>query len=232
MNHAPGPTLAVEQELVIRSIDRETQALLASVLGGFLEIDLQFAPVLDGFTGGHVITHLSREADRMADALLEATGLPVPPLDGERQWEVDPGGLRPAAVLIEDFVESSSRLKAAMAGVHDWSSLAHGVREVPARRLIQLVVHHADLQRSWESVSHEEAAVAVSRLSSVFAAEMSDLLFVVRPDQPLISSAREDGRTVLTGDARALLAWASGRLAQISSGSAADLPPRDRRVWF
>lgn len=232
MNHTPGSPSPIAQDDVVRSIDRETQALVGSVLGGFLEIDLQFAPVVEGFTGGHVITHLSREADRMADALLEATGHPVPPPDAERQWAIDPGGLRPAAVLIEDFIESSTRLQAAMSGVHDWSSLSDDVREVPARRLIQLVVHHADLQRSWESVSHEDAEVAVSWLSSVMAAEVGDLRLVVRPDQPLASSASVDGEEVIAGDARALLAWASGRLDHVNFGVAADLPPLGRRVWF
>lgn len=230
MNHASGSPSAVAQDPVARSIDRETQALVESVLGGFLEIDLQFAPVVDDVTGGQVVTHLSREADRMADALLEATGRPVPPPDTERQWAIDPGGLRPAAVLIEDFIESSGRLQIAMAGVHDWSLLSDDLRVVPAKRLIQLVVHHADLQRSWESVSREDAAIAVSRLSSVMSDEVDDLRFVMQPDQPLASSV-VDGQKVISGDARKLLAWASGRLISVEP-ALAGLPAPPRRVWF
>lgn len=232
MNIAHEATSAVDQDSVIRSIDRETQALLGSVLGGFLEIDLQFKPVLDGFTGGHVITHLSREADRMADELFEATGRPVPPIDAERQWDVDLGGLRPAAVLIEDFVESSARLQEAMAGVHDWSSLTDGIREIPGRRLVQLLVHHGDLERSWETIPEEDAAIAVSQLSTVLAAEVGDIRFVIQPDRPLVASEPGDGETVITGDARALLAWASGRIDGADTSDAADLPGLGRRTWF
>ena len=229
-------TPSVGQDVIIRSIDSETEALLHSVLGGFLEIDLQFRPVLDGFTGGNVITHLSREADRMADELFEATGRPVPLIDASRQFDVDSGGMRPAAVLIEDFVESSTRLQDAMAGVQEWPKLHDGVRDLPSRRLVQLVVHHADLTRSWDAVSEEVGAVALSLLPHVMAAEIGDVRFVIRPAQAVVLRGSRDGSTEIAGDARSLLAWASGRLDDEADGvhlSSICIPRTPaRRVWF
>lgn len=211
MNNAPEPTAPADQALIARLVDLETEALLSSVLGGFLEIDLQFKPVVGQFTGGDVITHLSREADRMADKLFEATGRPVPLIDTERQYEIDLGGMRPAAVLIEDFVESSTRLRDAMTGVHDVSSLREDVRDLPARRLVQLVVHHADLGRPWDAISEEVAAIVVIQLATAPA---------------------DDGAAVVTGDARALLAVTSGRVGGADSGGAAVEPATPRRIWF
>lgn len=232
MSDPHGPESSFDQDVIIRSIDQETQALLDSVLGGFLEIDLQFEPVVEEFTGGNVITHLSREADRMADELFEATKRPVPPIDAERQYDLDPGGMRPAAVLIEDFVESSTRLQEAMAGVHDLSLLQDDVRDLPSRRLVQLVVHHADLTRSWDAVSDEVAATAVSQLTTVMAAELSNTRFVVQSDQALVSSSSGDGETVIAGEARTLLAWASGRMDGVDSSTAVVRSAPARRVWF
>lgn len=222
---------AATEDSCARAVERQTQALLSSVLDDFLVIDLQFQPVLDGFTGGNVLTYLSREADRLAGVLLEATGRPAPPFEARQQWDVDAGGLRPAAVLIEDVVESAARLQDATAGVGDWTALDDDVREVPARRLVQLVVHSADLDRSWASLTHEDAAVAVAQLPAVLAGDLGGTRLVVRPDQPLASTTSIDGEAVLTGDARALLAWASGRLHGVDT-AAVELPAPARRTWF
>ena len=218
----------VNHETIIASVDRETAALLSSLLGGFLEIDLQGQPVLDEFTGGHVLTYLAREADRMADELLAATGRPVPPLDADRRWDVEQGGLRPGAVLIEDFVEASSRLTDAMEGVHDWSTLNATVSEIPGGRLVQLLVHHADLNRPWDSVPEQDARMALSQLPTIMPTELGDIRLVARSGQAPIVIHPNLVQTVIEGDPRALLSWASGR----GDSTDANLPPISRRVWF
>lgn len=232
MNNTPEPTAYVEHALISRLIDLETDALLHGVLGGFLEIDLQFKPVVDKFTGGNVITHLSREADRMADELFKATGRPIPLIDAQRQYEIDPGGMRPAAVLIEDFVESSTRLQEALAGVDDVTMLGDDIRDLPAQRLLQLVVHHADLGRSWDAIPEEVAAIAVTQLLSVVADEKDAIRFVVQPERALVSNTTDDGATAITGDARALLAWLTGRTDGTDSIVGAVLPAVAHRIWF
>lgn len=223
-----GEVIVFDQQTIINTVDLETSALLNDLLGEFLEIDLQGQPVLDDLTGGHILTHLSREADRMADELLATTGRVLPPVDTARRWEVDQGGLRPGAVLIEDFVEASNRLEDALGGVHDWSTLSTGSSEIPGRRLVQLLVHHADLLRPWEAVPEKNATVALSQLPSIMPTEFGDVRFVARTGQkPSAQSIL--GQMVIEGDPRALLAWASGRGAALVD---ANLPPINRRVWF
>lgn len=218
----------VDHETIISTIDAETTALLDSLLGGFLGIDLQAEPVLDLFTGGHVLTHLAREADRMADELLAATERPIRPFDAERRWGVEYGGLRPGAVLIEDLGEASGRLEDALEGVDDWSTLDDACREIPARRLVQLLVHQADLHRPWDSVPEQHARVALARLPIVIP-ELSDIRLVARSHQTPTIAQPSDGQTVVEGDPRALLAWATGRGDETI---AANLPSLSRRIWY
>lgn len=221
----------VDHAVIIDSIDRETGALLGRLLGDFLDIDLQGEPVLNDLTGGHIVTHLSREADRMADQFLEVTGRPVPAFDANRRWEVHQGGLRPGAVLIEDFVESADRLKDAVACVEDWPGLDAATRALPARRLVQLVIHHADLKRPWDSLPEEDAAIAVSQLPQAMPVELARIRLVATPGATSVRTKKLDDETVVEGSPRALLAWASGRVAGLGPASAG-LPDLGSRVWF
>ena len=217
-----------DQQTIIGTVERETAALVDDLLGGFLDIDLQGQPVLEQFTGGHILTHLSREADRMADELRASTGRVLPPIDTDRRWEVEQGGLRPGAVLIDDLVEASSRLRSAMQEVDDWSTLSDASNHIPAHRLVQLVVHHADLQRPWGSVPEQNAKVALSQLPSIMPTELSNVRLVAQSNQsPTVHSSL--GQTVIQGDPRTLLAWASGRS---DAHTDTDLPTISRRVWF
>lgn len=187
---------------VLAALERETDALLARVLEIFLEFDFLDHRLLELTSGGEVVTHLSREADRMADALAGATGQHLPPVDPERDWSLEQGGgLRPGAVLVHDLHESAARLTRALAGVDDWMPLEPGLRDIPARRLLQVVVHSVDLDRPWDSVPLEDAAVAAAQLPHVLAPELAGI--------PLPA----------TDDPRVLLGWATGRIAGL------DLPP-------
>lgn len=236
----------VDEDLIVASIGAETASLIALVGGDFLEIDLQGQPVVDGLTGGHVLTHLSREADRMADELLAATGRAHPPFDAERRWDVEYGGLRPGAVLLDDLIESSERLTEALDGIDDWTILEPSIRAIPARRLVQLIIHQADLGRPWKAVPDADADLAVAQLPGLMSAELADIELVALPGRGLVATPTDDGHTVIEGDPRALLAWASGRIAGATSLDAgplnaasivagpatAKLPTPAHRSWF
>jgi hypothetical protein len=226
MNSDGGARVLSTEDAILHSLHRETAALIADLMGDFLEIDLQGEIVLDGLTGGHVLTYLSREADRMADEILAATGRRVPEPDLDRQWDVRYGGDRPGAVLLDDITESASRLDGAVAGVDDWCGLEAAIRDLPGRRLVQLIVHHADLGRPWTTLPEDDAEIAVTQLPRVMPAELAGIRLVVRASyEPTTSSGF--GETVVEGDARSLLAWASGR-GSATSG----LPVLTPRTWF
>jgi len=219
-----------DRALVLAALRRETDVLVDRALTVFLDIDFLDHDVLGGrLSGGHVVTYLARQADAMADELLAATGRPVPPIDRDRRWEIDEGGnLRPGAVLIDDLQVSAERLESALAGVDDWSTLDEGPREIPARRLLQVVVHHADLGRPWAAIPAEDAAIAAALLPEVLAAELAG--FVLEPSgeetEPVVRSG-DGGPTVIQASPRALLAWATGRGEAGLSAS-----PLAERIWI
>ncbi|MGC0239670.1 maleylpyruvate isomerase N-terminal domain-containing protein [Arthrobacter sp. SD76] len=66
---------------------------------------------LEGWTFGHVVTQLARDADLRADELaLMRTGI-TPVFDPDRRWDPNPGHLRPGAVIIDDVLVSLARFR-------------------------------------------------------------------------------------------------------------------------
>ncbi len=99
-----------------------------------------------------------------------------------------------------------------------------------------MIVHQADLQRGWDGLPAEDAAIAATLLPTVLPSELGDIAVIVVPgNRPALVQAG-DGTRALEGDPRMLLAWASGRAA---SGGPVDanapdsrLPSISKRTWF
>lgn len=222
----PSPDRMPAPETVIGAVSEETAALLDGLLTGFLELDLQGQVVLEEFTAGHILTYLSREADRMTDEMLHAAGRPSMTPDPDRQWDMRYGADRPGAVLLDDAIESSACLDEAFAGVDDWSVISESARALPGRRLLQLLVHHADLGRSWSDVPVAVAELGVALIPSLLHEDLEGISLITRPNSGIV--AREDANgTVIEGDPRQLIAWASGRSRPVDR---APSPPR--RTWI
>jgi maleylpyruvate isomerase len=117
---------------------------------------------LPGWSVGHVITHLARNADghirRLEGALI---GVEVPRYPGgpeQRDREIDEGEGRPAAEIVRDFKETAARLEAV------WARSEHAgwphaelrgpdkfdTSGSPLRRLREVEVHHVDLGLGYE----------------------------------------------------------------------------------
>ena len=224
----------VAQETVVSALHRETQAMLERSLDALWTADFNAESRLAGWSVGHVATYLARQADEMSDRLLVATGHPVPEFDAERRWDLERGSLRPGAVLIDDLHESADRLTSALAGVPDWAALDDGTRALPGRRLLQVLVHGADLGRDWQSVSVDDAELAVALLARLRADELAGIrLIPVRDSEQLTVSTATETDTVVEGPPRALLAWATGRPADSPAGAQGETLPRLSRVlWY
>lgn len=131
--------------------------------------------VLPGWTRGHVLTHLARNADatwRVSDAALD--GLKVPMYAGgrdERNRGIDEGAGRSASELIADVRRSATQLQA------HWNQLAEaewqletqpGGPDTPLRtvadgllnRWREVAVHHADLNLGYSSADWSPAYIA------------------------------------------------------------------------
>jgi maleylpyruvate isomerase len=120
--------------------------------------DVREPSALPGWTRGHVITHLSRNADALTRVLHAAqAGTTVSMYDSQesRDADIEAGAGRSAAELIEDAAASWGRLLQAENEIHDVHLDATftrraGQEPLPVRyvgqmRRTEVEVHHADL---------------------------------------------------------------------------------------
>ncbi|MFI0406100.1 maleylpyruvate isomerase family mycothiol-dependent enzyme [Actinomadura sp. 3N508] len=205
-----------ERPLVaLATIDAATRSLLATA-EGFDDGDVRAASLLPGWTRGHVLTHIARNAAGGTRLLTWArTGVEsyeYPSMEA-RAAEIDAGAGRPAAELVDDVRESARRFADAYALMPDeawartvqWTSGArHPAARAADARLTEVLVHHVDLDagftpRDWP------AAFTSRALDSVAAA------FARRADAPRLrlratDTGRELGEaeTVGTGESKAV----------------------------
>lgn len=145
--------------------DRGIRAEIESVLASHAALDAHLASsdpldparatVLEGWTVGHVLTHIARNADGIVSML---DGLAQYPHGAEgRNADIAAGSVRPWAELIADVASTSARLGARLSepGV-DWSgtvTMLPGERpkaSVPLMRQREVEVHRADLGIGYE----------------------------------------------------------------------------------
>ena len=140
--------------------DRLRRHLVGLLDAGFLHDELMRGPsLLEGWTRGHVMTHLARNADSVTRALAGAARgevvdrYPGPP--GTRDREIDEGAARPAAELVADVVDSSRALDEVLASMPAvaWGGSCRGrggrgeepVASLPLLRWREVELHQADL---------------------------------------------------------------------------------------
>jgi len=199
---------------------------------------------LPGWSRGHVLTHLARNADGLRNLLIWArTGVVTPqyPSAEVRDEEIEAGAGRPARELIVDFADSATAFSSEAARLRDgdWAAEVHGIRGAahPAwytlwRRLSELEIHHVDLDAGYRPAdwpadfareSLQRAAVGFSDARSpaalLRATDGGTELRIGPPDQaPTVTIA---------GPSRALLAWLTGRSdgGDLAATPAGPLPP-------
>jgi maleylpyruvate isomerase len=184
---------------------------------------------LPGWTRGHVLAHVARNADALVNLLTWArTGeeTPMYPSRQVRDDDIASGAGRTAAEQRADLQESQARLMAAAARMRqaDWQARVRWGSDgrdaaadlVPWLRLVELEVHHVDLD-----VGYTPAHWGVSFVRHQLTRTADD--FRSRPDTPAVTlRALDDGSeyvvggdgaagTVVYGPQAALLAWLIGR---------------------
>jgi maleylpyruvate isomerase len=137
---------------------KKSHARLRSTLAGLSPEDARRPSVLPGWTVGHVLTHVARNADsfvRLLDAA--ARGEVADQYAGgnvQRAADIEAGAGRPPAELVDDVVTSAQRLEAAFAATAEdvWrrgqGRMASGMwplAELPFRRWREVEIHHVDL---------------------------------------------------------------------------------------
>ncbi|MFF3766675.1 maleylpyruvate isomerase family mycothiol-dependent enzyme [Streptomyces sp. NPDC001922] len=207
---------------------REATARLLTALGKLDDAAVREPSLLPGWSRGHVLAHLARNADALVNVLEAArTGTDIPMYAGSeiRDRDIERGAGRPLAVQIEDLTAAADRFNNAAAALHPeaWEAtvtLRNGVTDrasrVPFRRLIEIELHHVDLGIG--CTVGDLPAAFVERDLEYVAGER----FAGRGDVPPLLLTTDDGRcrrtgrtdgdpVAVSGAAAALLGWLTGR---------------------
>ena len=123
--------------------------------------EAQAPSLLPGWTRGHVLTHLARNADShiglFSAAARGEVGDQYPGGVDQRRGDIESGADRPLAELIADLQQSVDRLEATWAAATEtaWDGRARSplggemrMADLPFRRWREVEVHHADLGMS------------------------------------------------------------------------------------
>ncbi|MFF2195631.1 maleylpyruvate isomerase family mycothiol-dependent enzyme [Streptomyces sp. NPDC058157] len=175
---------------------------------------------LPGWTRGHILAHLARNADALVNVF---EGRPMYESAAARDADIERDSGRPLEEHLTDLRDSAARFLATTEPAQDWQrtvELRNGVTDlaanVPFRRLVEVELHHVDLNIGYElsdlpaEFADREIAFLADRWSG-------------RPDVPPVTLLFPDGETVartggtegtpvvLSGARDDLLGWLAGR---------------------
>ncbi|MEE1930547.1 maleylpyruvate isomerase family mycothiol-dependent enzyme [Streptomyces sp. TRM 70351] len=224
-----GPETSPEDDLAAL---RDGEAALLATAEKLDAAELTEPSLLPGWSRGHVLTHLARNADALVNVL---EGRPMYASAEARDHDIEVGAARPLAAHLDDLRTSAARLDRAFAGYggERWENLLelrNGVTDraaaLPFRRRVEVELHHYDL----------DAGRELADLPAGFAERAVGYLarrFTGNPEVPATELRAADGRTwhtgrafnpedpagdgtpappvVVTGSTAALAGWLAGR---------------------
>lgn len=210
---------------------------------------------LPGWTRAHVLTHVARNADAMANLVRWAvSGIqePMYPSVQDRNADIDAGATRPARVIVADVVASAERLATAIAalvaagpealarpvvfGVVRPDSASYPAARIVSHRRREVEVHHVDLaagykSQDWPDDFVSETLDGLSR-ARCGAAGLAGITALVTEDGTRWTLLTEGGAATqrdLTGPSVWLATWLLGRAVPdalaTSDGSPVPAPP-------
>jgi maleylpyruvate isomerase len=135
---------------------------------------------LPGWTVGHLLTHLARSADGMAQVLeAAAVGERLAQYPGgrpQRAADIEEGATRSAAACLNDVRRSAEHLETTFAEASDavWESSGLGwegepwpCRQIPFRRWREVEFHHVDLGFGYEAEDWPEDFVSLALVDTL-----------------------------------------------------------------
>ncbi|MEV7730622.1 maleylpyruvate isomerase family mycothiol-dependent enzyme [Streptomyces sp. NPDC088921] len=192
---------------------------------------------LPGWSRGHVLAHLSRNADALVNVL---RGQPMYPSAEARDADIERDAPRPLDVQLADLRDSADRFQEVGAASADWSrtvELRNGVTDsasrVPFRRWAEVELHHVDLGIGYEleDLSEEFTQREINFLTERFrgSADVPALLIEEDDGRRIPTGGRGDVALVVTGRQADLLGWLAGRrdgsALTVHGGALPALPP-------
>lgn len=220
-----------------------TDSLLTSIVG-LDEMQAREVSLLPGWTRGHVLTHLARNADAMVNLLTWArTGVETPMYASRerRNADIEAGSGRPAPELVDDVRSSHERMIAEMQELpaDAWDRVvryggrnaeARG-RDIPHIRRVEVEIHHVDLNLDY-TLAHLPEDFVERMLTDVTADYSRDgdkpgLVLVGNDDEGRWMI--EPGGPEVSGSPPSLLGWLLGRTDGV--GLHSDEPLPDLGAW-
>ncbi|MEV5984238.1 maleylpyruvate isomerase family mycothiol-dependent enzyme [Streptomyces sp. NPDC052051] len=192
---------------------------------------------LPGWTRGHVLAHLARNADALVNVL---EGRPMYTSAQARDADIERDASRPLDVQLADLRESAARFQAAGAAPADWTrtvELRNGVTDaaarVPFRRWAEVALHHVDLGIGYELEDLPEEFVLreIDFLAARFSGhkDLPTIGLAATGDQVWTTGGGEGGSVAVRGAAPELLGWLAGRrdgtALKAGGGPLPTLPP-------
>jgi maleylpyruvate isomerase len=210
----------------------DATAHLLTTAAELTDEDLRGPSLCAGWTRGHVLTHIARNADGLANLLNTAATGEVTPMyasPAKRNADIEAGSSRDAAAQLADLRESAERFAqayAAAAAADRWGAPVYSLPDaepypafkVPGKRLGELLIHHVDLDREFTPAHWSDAFTDACFADTLTRFEDREGLPPLRLDaeeEDVVYglNAAADDASVLTvrGPKRALLTWLLGR---------------------
>lgn len=207
--------LMTDVEQATENLLRAAESLDDSVIGE--------PSALPGWTVGHVLTHLARNAEAYTNLLLWArTGTETPAYASPeaRNAAIEEGAGRPLAEQVGDiraaherFADAAASMPAA-AWTFRYPSIVPSAAVVPWARLREVEVHHVDLGQGYTPLDWSDAFAL--RLLREIAGDLpaSAPAMVLHPagvEHPLVIGEPSATAPAIGGPTRSIAAWLAGR---------------------
>ncbi|MGW4124234.1 maleylpyruvate isomerase family mycothiol-dependent enzyme [Nocardia sp. NPDC004711] len=208
---------------LLDTVAAATERLLPAI-AALGDADLVEPSLLPGWTRGHVLAHLSRNADSLVNLLLWArTGIETPQYASQflREADIEAGAPRPLRDQLEDLTASAERWLdlARVMPADRWPTLVRNRQggEIPATRipwmrLLEVEIHHVDLDIGYTPADWPAdfaARLLAQSITEVEPAEGTGFT-VTATDSGYTGTVGVPAATI-TGPTAALAAWLIGR---------------------
>ena len=190
-----------------------------------------------GWTRGHVLTHVARNADALVNLVTNATtgsSTPMYATPESRETDIEAGAGRPLDEQVVDVESSAARFASAAAGLTeemtDLPLVARNNTKVkagylPFMRLREVVLHHLDLDAGYGFADVDDDVVlwllqdTVRRLSR----DAETPSMSIRTDEGDVWSIG-DGRPIVSGSRADVLAWLTRGVTTGMTGTLPTIP--------
>lgn len=216
-------------------------ARFLETLGKLSDEDMRAPSLLPGWTRGHVVTHVARNADALANVLRGAQAGEVRaqyPSSEQREADIEAGAGRSAEELRADAAASARRWDQAANELHAANlgnrysrvpgSETYPVRRIGRMRRTEVEVHHADLDAGYTAADWPTDFVDLLMERRVKELSLAGIGLTWRATDRDASWSSGEGPEV-TGTAADLVWWLIGRgSGEGLTCSAGDLPELGR----